>query len=100
MEYPSIQATALQAIIAALLAVGLDWFPKLRDWWQPIDASKKKIYMGLAMIISLVALAAIDCLGGDTCPAIWSDYILGLVAIYLGGVAVNQGTHSITKPSK
>ena len=93
-------AAALQIIIAALLAVALDWIPWLRTKWHPLESGQKKLYMSLILLVLLIGMALIECQFNNLCPVVWTDYILELVVVYLGGLAVNQSGHAISKPSE
>ena len=93
-------AIIVQAVVSALLAVALDWMPGLAKWWHPLPEASKKLYMALMLLISMIALAAIECVFNDRCPVVWTDYILELVGVYLGSLAINQSAHAITKPGE
>ena len=94
-----VSATALQLMIAALLAILLDWLPGLRAWWHPLAENQKKVYMSVFLFLSLIGLAFTECYFNNVCPEVWTSYILELAGVYLAGLAVNQGAHAVTKPS-
>ena len=88
----------LVAIVAAVLSFAFEYFPKIRQWYEPKPEHEKKQIM-----LGLLTLTA----GGIFLGSCYGLFVTGLVCeaktvfdlLYLVGlaVAVNQGTHRLIK---
>jgi uncharacterized membrane protein len=88
----------LSYVLATVVAVVLDWFPKVREWFDLFSDSQKKFIMALvlgAVVASIYALGCFEILANMTCDR---AQVTRLVEIYLVSVGVNQGVHALTKP--
>lgn len=96
----SVTPEFLVVIVAGLLALAFDYFPKLAEWYDAKDVTAKRQLMALLVIGSTVAIFVGQCFG---------LFATNLICTIKGGfdalyiifltITVNQGVHGLLKPS-
>lgn len=88
------------ALVAGALALSFDYVPHLREWFDALNETQKRL-----LNAGLVLAAAVVLFVGD-CAAIFDTNLAcelkgGLDLLYMVFVAltVNHGVHSVLKPS-
>lgn len=97
----SVTPEFLAYVLAGLVAILFDWFPKLSEWFGTLSELKKRQFMGalLGLIVLVVFVGA--CYGlFETGLACDQAGLAMLVQVWLIAVGINQGVHSLTKPGK
>lgn len=90
----------LAYLCAGLLAILFDWFPKLSAWFDTLSPLKKQQIMGV-LLFAIVAVI----FGGICAGMFVTEYacdnagIASLVQVWLICVGINQGIHTLFKPS-
>ncbi len=95
----SITSDLLSYLLAGLLAVIFDWFPGLSGWFATLSAIKKQQLIGALLLVIVGVIFALGCsgvLGGLTCD---KAQVAELVKIYLVAIGINQGVHTLSKPT-
>lgn len=91
----------LIAFLAALLAVLFDWLPGLKTWFDKKTEGQKRGIMALLLLIVVALVFGLSCFNlifvGWACTVIGAETALILL---LEAIAINQGVHFISKPSK
>jgi len=90
----------LLALVAGGLALAFDYLPKLRTWFDALDATQKRL-----LNAGLIFGAAVVIFAGD-CLALFGTNLIcdikgGFDTLYIVflAVTVNQGVHLALKPS-
>lgn len=85
-------------IVAAVLSILLEWFPKLSDWWHALTPARRA---GInALLVALVSVGSVygGCkVWGSTCPADMWAAVWEIVVTALLAAAGNQAVHGMTK---
>jgi pilus assembly protein Flp/PilA len=97
----SITPELLVSIVAALLAIAFDWFPKLAPWYDTLSELKKKQLMGALLFLTVGAIY------GGLCVNLFSSAtytcsqtsLAELVKVAFLAIVTNQGVHSLSKPT-
>lgn len=90
----------LLVVIAGLLALAFDYFPKLAAWFDPLDVSvKRQVMAGLVIGLGLVIFAG-ECAGLFVTNLVCDvKGFFDLCYVLFLSIGVNQGVHILTKPS-
>lgn len=89
----------LVAIWAFAQSLILEDFPYAKEWYAKLEPRWKRFVQAIGLAIAAVlimVLACTDILGGITCDKVG---IINMVVLWIGGLAMNQGTHLIFKKS-
>ena len=91
----------LVSIVAALLAVAFDWFPKLAPWFDTLSELKKKQLMGGLLLTTVAAIYGGICVKLFFSPlyACEQTSLAELIKVVFVAIAANQTVHNLTKPS-
>ena len=91
----------LVSIVAAILAVAFDWFPKLAPWFDTLSELKKKQLMGGLLVATVAAIYGGICVKLFFSPvyACEQTSLAELVKVAFVAIAANQTVHNLTKPS-
>jgi hypothetical protein len=96
----TITPNLLVAIVAVILAVLFDWLPGLKTWYDKFTDGQKRGIMALLLLITTAAVLGISCAAwwplGITCNA---EGIRSAIYMLVLAIAINQGTHILTKPT-
>ena len=82
-------------ILAAILSVVMEWFPKLRDKWEELNENRKRGLMALGVAIITLITLGYNCYGRGECPADWTATVMSVLWVALMAAASNQLTHSL-----
>lgn len=97
----SITPEFLAYLLAGLVAILFDWFPKLSEWFDALGALKKQQFMGLLLALIVVVIFGGACLKvfvtGFACDQAGFAQV---AQVWLIAVGVNQGVHLLTKPTQ
>jgi pilus assembly protein Flp/PilA len=97
----SVTPEFLAYVLAGLVAILFDWFPKLSDWFGALSELKKRQFMGALLALIVLVVFGGSCYGlfetGLACDQVG---LAVLVQTWLIAVGINQGLHSLTKPGK
>jgi CHASE2 domain-containing sensor protein len=91
----------LVAFLAALLAVLFDWLPGLKTWFDKKTEGQKRGIMALLLLIVVALVFGLGCF--NLIVTGWVCTVIGVQAalmLLLEAIAINQGVHFISKPSK
>lgn len=95
----SVTPEFLAYLLAGLLALLFDWFPKLSAWFDTLSPLKKQQIIGLLLAVIVAVIFGGICAGLFTSTyACDKAGIAALVQIWLICVGINQGVHALTKP--
>lgn len=85
-------------IVAALLSILLEWFPKLSEWWHGLTPARRAMINALLVAVASVIAVLGNCYWwGSTCPAdIWQAILEILLTALLAGGG-NQFVHAWSK---
>ncbi len=85
-------------VAMAIIAVALEWSPRLATWWEELASAKKaRITAGLIALVSAAAILGKCYLWGNVCPEnAWSTFGALAVTFLLSG-AVSQGVYGLAK---
>ena len=84
-------------LFAALLALLLEWFPKLKTWWESLSAAKKTTLNALGVAVISILAMMIPCWRGGECPADPLDAAWKFLLTALLALAANQATYQAVK---
>jgi len=91
---------ALAAIVSTILSLLFSYVPGFKSWYQPLEATYKRLVMLALVCLSAAGAFGLSCAGwGDqlnlnlTCS---SEGALGLVSALLGALAANQAVFLIS----
>jgi hypothetical protein len=88
---------SIAAIVATVISLLLEWFPRVRTWWEKFTSPQKQGMMaGVVALISL-AVVGVNCARGLSCPADWWAVLANIFLTFLAAAAVQQGVHQLTK---
>ena len=91
----------LVVIVAGVLAFVFDYFPWLKEKYDQLQEYQKKQLMFVLIFVESTVIFAGGCLGwfaiALTCDV---QGVLGMFSIFLVAIGVNQGVHTLTKPTK
>ena len=92
---------SLTMILAGVMALVFDWFPKVAPWYDGLSPLKKRQLM-VGVLISIVGLIEVGACYGyfDTGLVCTTDSIPVLLTYILEAAGVNQAVHLLTKPTK
>jgi pilus assembly protein Flp/PilA len=98
----SITPELLVSIVAVILAVAFDWFPKLAPWYDTLSELKKKQLMGGLLFVTVGAVY------GGICVNLFSSAsysctqvsLAELVKVAFLAIMANQAVHALTKPTQ
>lgn len=90
----------LTYLLAGLVAILFDWAPTLATWYDGLSVLKKQQFMG-AILLGIVAVIFGGMCAGILVTGLACDKAgaASLIQIWLIAVGVNQGIHTLTKPS-
>ena len=91
----------LVSIVAVLLAVLFDWFPKLAPWYDTLSELKKKQLMGGLLLATVAVIYGGICVKLFFSPlyACEQTSLAELIKTAILAIAANQTVHGLTKPS-
>lgn len=87
-------------LAATILALVCDWFPPVKSRYDTLTEGQKRFTMVVLLAVSALLVFGLRCFGiffSQTCNAASTRDILTL---FLLALAVNQGIHFGTKPTK
>ena len=91
-------AEILAGVVGVVLSLGASYIPGFKDWWDARGEQKERTYMGLALILTAIAIYGVSCGGwydvGVTCD---QAGVIGLGKILLASLIANQSIFTITK---
>lgn len=87
----------VSALVAVIVSLLLEWFPKLRGWWDKFSESQKRGMMALAVMLISLAVVGVNCAAYDTCPADWIVAVRDLFLIFIATAAGQQGVYALLK---
>lgn len=92
----------LVSIVAAVLAVLFDWFPKLAPWYDTLSELKKKQLMGGLLLATVAVIYGGICVNlfFSTRYVCEQVSLAELIKAAFLAIAFNQTIHSLTKPTK
>lgn len=98
------QVIALTMIAGTLLSLGVEYLPKVKDWYATRLADSKRQIMGLLLVISAGGAYLLGCyspffITACTEAGAW-ELVWSLVLALLAGASTNQATHTLTKKTK
>lgn len=85
---------------ATILAVLCDWFPPIQSRYDTLTAGQKRFVMVVLLAISAVIVYGLRCFGLFFLQVCDAASTRDMVTLFLLALAVNQGVHSGTKPTK
>ena len=93
----TLENVSVAALVAAVVSLLLEWFPKLNTWWERFKAAQKRgIMAGVVAVIS-VAVAGVNCAAYGTCPADWLRFVVEVFLVFVGAAAAQQGVYALAK---
>jgi hypothetical protein len=92
-------AEQLAAIAGVILSLVFSYIPGLSDLFAKLDPTKKRLVMGLMLLIVAGAAFGLSC--GNVITAITCDKqgALGLINVLIMALVANQSVYQITKKS-
>ena len=86
-EFPG----GLEATISALIAVIIELFPPLRQWWDRFTSRQKQAMILIIVLAVSIAGAYFTCKRGGPCPEDWVDRIISFVWAFVASLIATQG---------
>lgn len=91
--------TVAAAVVAAVLAFMLEWFPGVAEKWKVLNSAKKAYLVTFGILVISIGFQLGGCfVWGNSCPAEgWWQWVGSLLAtLFLAGAA-NQGTYQLAR---
>lgn len=94
-----IDSVLLANIAGAVLSLAFSYIPGLKDWYDPLDANKKRGIMALALLAVTGAVFGLSCatwvdLGWNiTCDV---NGVFGLLKVFVGALLANQAVYMLS----
>ena len=87
------------ALAAAVLAIEFEYFPWIKDWFEPLpDGTKRLVMIGL-LAAAVAGAFGLSCLGELAAFACTLIGALDALVVLVLAIGVNQGVHLGTKRS-
>lgn len=89
---------SIATLVAVVLSLALEWFPKLNVWWDGFTDAQKRGLMAAAVAVITIVVTLGNCYWwGEVCPEKWTTALLDVLMAFLVAAGVQQGVHRLTK---
>lgn len=95
----TIENVSTAALVAVVVSLLLEWFPKLNTWWEQFTASQKRGMMALAVALISIGVTGVNCAAYQVCPADWIVAVRDVFLAFVAAAAGSQGVYSLLKRS-
>lgn len=84
---------SIAAVAGLLLSLAFSYIPGLKDWYDQLTPTPKKLIMALALVLATVGLLAYKCRADSGCYGLTAETYIGAL---IAALVANQSTASIT----
>lgn len=93
------ETMSIATIVAVLISLFVEWFPGVAAWWEKFTEAQKRGIMALTVAVVTVAVAGLNCVWKDVCPADWPAFLNELLLAFIVAASAQQGIHLLSKRS-
>jgi hypothetical protein len=84
-------------LVSVLLSLALEWFPGLKDWWEPLTEGQKRGLIAAAVAVFSLAGLGINCGYYDVCPTDWLAAVKEVALTFVVAAAGVSGVYVLAK---
>ena len=89
-------AETLSAVAGVVLSLAFSYVPGVREWFDALDATRKRLIMALSLVIGSAGVVALSCWVISPLVACNQGGVVALVSAFIAALVANQSAYLIT----
>jgi hypothetical protein len=93
-------AETLSAVAGVVLSLAFSYVPGVREWFEALDATRKRLIMALSLAIVSAGVVALSC--WNIMPLVTCNQggVVALVTAFIAALVANQSAYLITPKAR
>lgn len=93
-------AETLSAVAGVVLSLAFSYVPGVREWFDALDATRKRLIMALSLVIVSAGVVALSCWNITPLVTCNQDGVVALVSAFIAALVANQSAYLITPKAR